>query len=207
MVLQARWAILSICLLLLPGLPAQKITYPPIPEEQRAEIKKTIDDATAELLKESTLNASFSDPATAAGAGRKLALVGDLLNGVGAFTTLTGWTTPSTISLPWQLYTGTIGPISGVPLPRPITAPAVVADMNAPSSLILFTDFVVPARILSATLSFQYYYRNFAGTRVVPNPLTTLTLPSVAAEFALVDMLPVTAGSTGFEVPSSGEFM
>jgi hypothetical protein len=183
--------------------------YPRLSDKQRAKLANMTASASLAAATASSVQASMTT--VAAGAT-------DLLGGDGAFNdnagTLKGWMSTSitadTSRAGWYPYKGGATPLNGNPVPVPFSAPsAAVADMLGASSPMLYKNFNVPLSVSSANLTFRYYYFNYEPSILVPNPLTTLALPSQEGQiqFAMVDIVRTDdVKANKFVIPSSGEF-
>jgi hypothetical protein len=192
-------AVLLLPLVLL-GVTAGPVShYPPLSDETRADLAQKIASASLATATTATFQASV-----AAAAGT------DLLGGVGSFSegTLIGWTNVSQSGGGWYAYSSSSSPAFGRPLPAPFSASwAAVSDMRESSSPMLYKDFDVPSSVVSAILSFKYYYYNYDINVAVPSPLTTLAADNNDAnvQFAMVDVVRQTdVASDAFLLPSSG---
>ena len=66
-----------------------------------------------------------------------------------------------------------------------------MTDQFGPGSHVLYQDFVVPADVTSASLSFDYFINNLNGTFVTPNTLDFT--PAVANQQTRVDVITTSA--------------
>lgn len=119
-----------------------------------------------------------------------LLLNGDFEAGGGSFT---GWTVVNQAggSGNWLIQTGTTSPISGFGVPSPPgPTHAAMTDQTGPGSHVLFQDFVVPADLSSANLSFDLFLGNRDGAFDTPASLDYTVVPNQQAR---IDILTSTA--------------
>lgn len=91
----------------------------------------------------------------------------------------------------WFSQTGTGSPLNGFPVGAPPQGVfAAMTDQGGPGSHILYQDFVVPVGVSAATLDFQYFIDNAAGTFFSPASLSFATNPNQQAR---VDIITTTA--------------
>jgi len=111
----------------------------------------------------------------------------------GSFETgLVGWTVANQAngSGSWYVQTGTTSPQSGFPVPAPPDGSfAAMADQNGPGSHVLYQDFLVPTSISSATLNFDRFINNQAGTFSTPNTLDYNVSPNQQARVDILSLL------------------
>jgi hypothetical protein len=90
-----------------------------------------------------------------------------------------GWTRIDQIGSEgtFHLQTGTVSPVTGVPVPPPPEGlAAAMTDAEGPGSHVLYQDFVVPATpVGSTTLSFQLFVQNSAPDFFAPDHLDFAT--------------------------------
>jgi hypothetical protein len=94
--------------------------------------------------------------------------------------TFAGWTVLNEVggSGDWFVYSGTISPLSGLPIaPPPQGMFAATSDQTGPGSHILFQDVTVPPSTPS-TFSFVLYYENFASGFFSPPTLDFTAEPN-----------------------------
>jgi len=87
---------------------------------------------------------------------------------------LTGWTVVDQAdgSGSWYSQTGTASPLNGFSVPAPPDgSSAAMTDQFGPGSHVLYQDFVVPAEVTTASLSFDYFIGNQAGVFFTPDTL------------------------------------
>jgi hypothetical protein len=115
---------------------------------------------------------------------------------------LNGWTSADQLggSGFWALQSGTGSPINGFPVQAPPQGTfAAMTDQGGPGSHLLYQDFVVPVGVTAATLSFQVFVNNQAGTYFTPDSLDALN--TFANQHARVDIL--SAASDPFSVAAA----
>lgn len=96
------------------------------------------------------------------------------LNGGTGTQAITGWTATNQVggSGGFFVQTGTNSPIGGFAVPAPPEGKfAAMTDQNGRGSHVLTQNFVVPVNVISATLSFQLFLSNTAGTFSTPGSL------------------------------------
>jgi hypothetical protein len=100
-----------------------------------------------------------------------------LVNG-GFETGLTGWTVVDQIGSDgtFALQSGTTSPASGSPVPAPPEGSfAAMSDAEGPGGHVLYQDFIVPAAVPVATLSFELFVNNQADDFHTPAHLDFAT--------------------------------
>lgn len=96
------------------------------------------------------------------------------------------------------VHTGTTSPVNGLPVQAPPEGTsAAMTDAGGPGSHVLYQDFLVPASVTSATLSFQLYVRSEADF-VTPDHLDFAT-PELNQQVR-VDLLSTSADPFGTAV-------
>jgi PEP-CTERM motif-containing protein len=92
----------------------------------------------------------------------------------------------------WFSQTGTASPSNLFDVPAPPDGSfAAMTDQFGPGSHVLYQDFVVPADVTSASLSFDYFINNLNGTFVTPNTLDFD--PAAANQQTRVDVITTSA--------------
>lgn len=92
----------------------------------------------------------------------------------------------------WFSQTGVSSPSNSFNVPAPPDGSfAAMTDQFGPGSHVLYQDFVVPADVTSASLSFDYFINNVNGTFATPNTLD-FTL-AVANQQTRVDVITTSA--------------
>jgi hypothetical protein len=102
---------------------------------------------------------------------------------------LTAWTVVDQVegSGSWFSQTGTQSPLNSFDVPVPPDGSfAAMTDQGGPGSHVLYQDFVVPADVTNASLSFDYFINNLAGTFFTPN---TLDFTGVENQQTRVDII------------------
>lgn len=97
----------------------------------------------------------------------------ELIANGGFESNFTSWTFADLIGSDgtFSVQTGTVSPIWGTIVPAPPQGTnAAMSDAGAPGSHVLYQDIVVPAGIISATLTFSLYLNNQADQYAVPSP-------------------------------------
>jgi hypothetical protein len=110
-----------------------------------------------------------------------------------------GWTVQDQAggSGSWFIQSGTGSPANGFAVSAPPEGTfAGMTDQGGPGSHLLYQDFVVPAGVTSATLSFQLFVNNQGGTYFDPDSLDALG--TFANQQARVDIL--SASSDPFSI-------
>jgi hypothetical protein len=87
----------------------------------------------------------------------------------------------------FMLQTGTTSPVSGDSVPAPPLGTAAMTDALGPGSHVLLQNFLVPSAVPAATLHFDLFVGNRAGTFTTPNTLDFST-PALNQQ-ARVDIL------------------
>jgi hypothetical protein len=117
---------------------------------------------------------------------------GDFEDGGGS---LTGWTVANQASGSGSTYlqSGTGSPLNGFSVPAaPGPTHAAMTDQSGPGSHVLYQDFVVPAAVSAATLSFEEFVHNYAIAYYTPATLDYSVRPN---EQARVDLMTSTPGN------------
>ena len=106
---------------------------------------------------------------------------------------LTAWTVVDQAegSGSWFSQTGTQSPLNSFDVPVPPDGSfAAMTDQFGPGSHVLYQDFVVPAEVTNASLSFDYFTNNLAGTFFTPDTLDFNVFPN---QQTLVDIITTSA--------------
>ncbi len=116
-----------------------------------------------------------------------------LING-GFELGFSGWTRVNALGSEgsFLLQTGTTSPVTASPVPAPPGGgTAAMTDAEGPGAHVLFQDFLVPATVSAATLTFDLFVGNRASAFFTPNTLAFDT-PTLNQQ-ARVDILGATA--------------
>jgi hypothetical protein len=97
----------------------------------------------------------------------------------GGFETgsLSGWTNQDQVggSGSWFIQSGTGSPLNGFSVQAPPGGTfAAMTDQSGPGSHVLYQDFVVPIGVTAASISFEAFVSNQAGTYFSPDSLDAL---------------------------------
>jgi PEP-CTERM motif len=120
----------------------------------------------------------------------------NVVNNGGFESGLSGWTRADQLGSEgtFALQTGTTSPVNADPVPAPPGgATAAMSDAQGPGSHVLYQDIVIPAVVPSATLSFDVFVGNRAGTFFTPTPSNLDFSTPALNQQARVDIL---AGGT-----------
>jgi hypothetical protein len=119
----------------------------------------------------------------------------------GGFETgdFTGWTVQDQegLSGSWFVYSGTVSPLTGFPIPAPPEgAFAVISDQSGPGSHILYQDVALEPN-QEHTLTFITYYINQAGFFATPDTLDANVFPNQQFRVDVVDPTQPVSSATG----------
>jgi hypothetical protein len=120
----------------------------------------------------------------------------NIVNNGGFESGLSSWTHVDQLGSDgtFAVQTGTVSPVNADPVPAPPGGVrAAMSDAQAPGSHVLYQDIVIPAVVPSATLSFDVFVGNRAGTFFIPTPSTLDFSTPALNQQARVDIL---AGGT-----------
>ena len=113
---------------------------------------------------------------------------------------LSSWTRADALGSEGTFFvqTGTVSPVNADPVPAPPGGvAAAMTDAQGPGSHVLYQDFIVPLLISSATLDFDLFVGNRAGTFFTPAVGLDFSTPALNQQ-ARVDIL--RAGTDPFSV-------
>ena len=131
----------------------------------------------------------FPALAIAAGLSATPALAAPILVNGGFESGFNGWTRVDALGSDGTFFiqTGTLSPINGFTVPAPPEgAFAAMTDQQAGGSHVLYQDFVVPAVVPSATVSFSVYINNLGPDFFTP---ATLDWETLVNQRARVDIM------------------